>query len=412
MSVAEGRPIARPSFTIETIIASSLSSPKNMNILETLHKIPEVEKSSPDYVEVAATILPKRMIGLKHMLRPACRFLPMPMSLGWQENPIDDDYPQPLLIQGLQLTDISSGATRTVIAPWMHALYTMTSEEYPHGVVEVRLEEPQFASSFTWQHLAVLCILFIQAILGILAISKLHSREGIFILFGIFLQLLEGYYAWLFPKYRNPRSVAQARNFVLHKGMTTVHFLLISHSPRQNHHSNVSENPYLSLEDAAVPIQNLRKGYRRFLATAFRMSLQFGNVTLKLIVILSKANGFFVPLTLLFGTVASEIIVTIRTPLPGIAFMEPLETAERRTSILDMVTAICQKTGRLSVGFTEVVLPDPDGTHVDYRWLERVLMSENTLAAGLHPTHQTRNDVFSGALKRRTHIRPVGISPH
>ena len=380
-----------------------------MSILEALRKFPELEKSSPDYVEVAATILPKRMMGLKHMLRPACRLLPMPMSLGWQENPIDDDYPQRLLIQGLQLTDISSGATRTVIAPWMHALYAMTSKEHPRGVMEVRLEEPQFASSFTWQHLAVLCILFIQALLGILAISKLHSREGTFILLGISLQLLEGYYAWLFPQYKNPRSVAQARDFVLHKGMTTTHFLLIRHSPSQNHHSNIKKNSYINLEDAAVPIQNLRKGYRRFLETAFRMSLQSGNVALKLSVILSKANGFFVPLTLLFGTIASEIIMMIRTPLPGMSFMEPLETAKRSTYILDMVTAICQRTGRLSVGFTEVVLPDPDGTHVDYGWLKDVLKSENTLAAGLHPTHQARNNVFLEALKRRTRILPVGI---
>jgi len=380
-----------------------------MNIREALSEIPQADKSSPDYVEVAATILPKRMIGLKHMLRPACRFLPMPMSLGWQENPIDDDYPQRLLVQGLQLTDISSGATRTVIAPWMHALYTMTSEEHPTGVMEVRLKEPRFASTFTWQHFAVLCVLSIQVILGILAISKFQIREGTFILLGILLQLAEGYYAWKFPVYKNPRSVAQARNYVLHKGMTTTHFLLISHSPSQNHRPKVSDKPYLSLEDAAVPMRILRKGYIRVFETVFRTSLQFGNAALKLGVVLSKANGFFVPLTLLFGTIASEIILMIHTPLPRTSFMEPLETAERRTSILDMVTAICQKTGRLSVGFAEVALPDPDGTHVDYKWLERVLSSENTLTAGVHPTHQVRNNVFAEALRRRTHIQPVGV---
>ncbi|KAF5348849.1 hypothetical protein D9756_009806 [Leucocoprinus leucothites] len=361
-------------------------------------------QSPLNYVEVAATMMPKRMVGLKHMFRPACRFLPMPMSLGWQENPVDDDYPQRLLVNDLRLTDIDSGATRTVIAPWMHALYTMTHEELPNGVMEVKLEEAQFTSTFTWQHLAVICVIFTQAVLGFWAIAHHQPREGALILLGIFLQFMEGYYAWKFPTYRPPRSVARARNYVLHKGMTTTHFLLISHHPNQSRPAN--DNPYLSLEDAAVPMRVLRKGYRRIFETTFRVSLQIGNMALRLGGVLSPANGLLVSLTFLFGTIASEIITMIRTPLPQVSFMEPLETAERRMSILDMVTAICQKTGCISIGFVEAALPDPDGTHVDFQWLSKILESENTLAAGVHPRHQTANDVFRQALQRRTRTQP------
>ncbi|KAF9450784.1 hypothetical protein P691DRAFT_788467 [Macrolepiota fuliginosa MF-IS2] len=154
-----------------------------MSIIDNLDDISaRLDQTSPNYVEVAATVMPKRMTGIKHMLRPACRFLPVPMSLGWQENPIDDDYPQRLLIQGLQFTDINSGATRTVTAPWMHALYATTYEEQPSSVTEVKLEDVRFTTFFTWQHLAALCVLSIQGILGLWAFGHNQFREGTFIL--------------------------------------------------------------------------------------------------------------------------------------------------------------------------------------------------------------------------------------
>ncbi len=371
-----------------------------MDDIDDLRSNLGLNEASPNDVEVAATMMPKRMTGIKHMLRPACRFLPMPMSLGWQENPIDDDYPQRLLIQGLQLTDINSGATRTVTAPWMHALYTMTYEEQPCGVVEVKLQEAQFTQSFFWQHLAALCVLAIQAILGFWAFGHHEFREGAFVLLGVSLQIMEGYFAWKFPVYRDPRSVAKARKFVLHKGMTTSHFLVISHQPIHKH--SKTDKPYLSLEDAAVPLPILRKGYKRILEATFRTFLQVANLGLKLGCVLSQANGLLIPLTLLIGTVATEIIVMIHTPLPKYSSMETLETAERQPSLLDRVTAVCQRTGCISVGFLESVLPDREGTHTDFKWLNKVLQSETVLAAGVHPNHQTATEVFTTALKRRT----------
>jgi hypothetical protein len=116
------------------------------------HSPYDFPQTSQNYVEAAAMMMPKRMTGIKHMLHPACKHLPMPMSMGWQENPVDDDYPQCLLVPGLQLSDIDSNATRPVVAPWMHALYSMTHDNQPSGVTEVKLEDAHFAKPFTWQY--------------------------------------------------------------------------------------------------------------------------------------------------------------------------------------------------------------------------------------------------------------------
>ncbi|KAF7762211.1 hypothetical protein Agabi119p4_8804 [Agaricus bisporus var. burnettii] len=362
------------------------------------------KQTSVNYVEVAAMMMPKRMTGIKHMLRPACKYLPMPMSMGWQDNPADDDYPQSLLIRGLQLTDVDSGATRAVIAPWMHALYRMSYENQPSGVTEIKLEDTQFAGSSSWQHKAVLGVLCFQCFLGFLAFARQQRREGTLILLGIFLQMAEGYYAWKYPTHRPPRAVAKARYYVLHKGMTSSHFLLISHRPQQI--SSNDEKPYTNLEDVAVPLSMLRKGYRRIQEACFRKLLQIANMGLKLGAVISTTNSLIVPFTLFIGTIASEIIISLHTPLPKYSELEPLQTADSsRSSILDMLVAISQKTGCNSVGFVESILPDPAGNHVDYEWIEKVLRSKGALFSGVHPTHQTATTVFATALRRATNPR-------
>jgi hypothetical protein len=360
-------------------------------------------KTTPqNHVEVAAMMMPKRMTGIKHMLRPACQYLPMPLSMGLQDNSIDDDYPQRLLVGGLLLTDIDSGATRTVVAPWMHALYSMTHENQPSGVTEIKLEEAHFAMSFTWQHKAVLGVLCFQTILGLLAFTRSQRREGTLILLGILLQILEGYYAWKYPTHRTPRAAAKARYYVLHKGMTSTHFLLISHRP-----TNISPNvekPYTDLEDAAVPLSVLCTGYRRIHEACLRKLLQFASMGLKIGAVFFPTDSLIVPFTLLVGTIASEVIISSPAPLPRYSEMEPLETANpRRSSILDMLAAISQKTGCISVGFVESILPDPAGNHVDYDWIEKVLRSKSALFSGIHPTHQTANTVLATALRRTTY---------
>jgi hypothetical protein len=83
--------------------------------------------------------------------------------------------------------------------------------------------------------------------------------------------------------------------------------------------------------------------------------------------------------------------------------MEPLETADpKHSSTLDMLAAISQKTGCISVGFVESILPDPAGNHVDYDWIAKVLRSKGALFSGIHPTHQTATTVFATALQRTT----------
>ncbi|KXN80750.1 hypothetical protein AN958_08054 [Leucoagaricus sp. SymC.cos] len=90
----------------------------------------------------------------------------------------------------------------------------------------------------------------------------------------------------------------------------------------------------------------------------------------------------------------------IYTPLPKISSVEPLELTRKGSTLLDIVTAICQRTGCVSIPFVESVLPDREGNHVDFQWIKKMLESEITIAAGVHPTHQTANDVFTAALRR------------
>lgn len=160
-----------------------------------------------------------------------------------------------------------------------------------------------------------MAVLFIQGIIGLWAFGHREFREGTFVFLGISLQVMEGYYAWKFPVYKEPRDVARARKYVLHKGMTTTHFLIMSHQPSHKHPSK-PEKPYINLEDAAVPMPIFRKGYKCILERGFRISLQLANMGLKLGCVLSEAHGYRVLLTLLLGIAASEIIMMIHAPLP------------------------------------------------------------------------------------------------
>lgn len=373
----------------------------DMGIVDILGEVrSRLYQTSPKFAEAAAMMMPKSLTGIKHTLRPACGFLPMPMTLGWQEDPMDDDYPSRLLVPGLQLTDIESGATWAVIAPWMHALYTMTYEGQPVGVTEIELEEAQFTESFTTQHYVVLCVLCAQGVFGIWAWKHHEFRECAFIFLGIFLQVMEGCLVWIFPIYRAPRLVRKPRSYVLHKGVATTHFLVVSHQPGHEP-SPKSGSLYISLEDAAGPIQILRKGYKHILENSFRMSLQLAKIGLRASCFFSQANGFLIPFTLSIGIIASEIITKVHTPFPRYSFMGPLESTKRRSTDLEMMTAICIRTGCLSVGFVEAILPDRGGEHVNYQWLKALLQPESALAVGPHRPYPTESETFTTALKRR-----------
>jgi hypothetical protein len=208
------------------------------------------------YVQLAAVMVPRRKTGLKQMLRPACPYIPMPLSLGWYSNPLESDYPQEDLVPDLSLTDIGSGATRRVVAPWMHALYKHTWDAQPSGVSLMHLKEAQFTIVPGWQHFAIWGVLLLQFSLGLYAFGRRQRKQGAILLIGLVLHILEGVYTWAFPRDLPPRRVEQGRFCALHTGITTRHLLVLSHDPGtgDGRYKRVVECRHINLEDAAVPL--------------------------------------------------------------------------------------------------------------------------------------------------------------
>lgn len=361
-------------------------------------------ESIPDFVELGAMVVPRRMIGIKHMLRPACRFIPLPLVMGWQDSLLDDDYPKSNLVSGLRLTDVASGATRAVAAPWMHALYTAVEDSRPKSrVVEVELTEPwpQFTQTFTWQHAALLSTFLIQGVLGVWALSRNNIREGSLVIAGLFLQVLAGLYEWKFPSFERPRSSPKPRACVLHRGALTTQLIVLSHKHDPQQLAVPRQQSYINLEDAAAPRRVLTEGRLLTLQISLRVLLQLANVSLKAVSLYSHSNGFLIPLIFLIGSIASEIIMAFHIPLPKRVTKEPYADKVNR-DLLDGVAAICQRTRCASIGFVEAILPDPSGEHVDYNWIRTgVLGKEDNEEVQPHPNHPSAQEIKRNVEKRR-----------
>ncbi|TFK31681.1 hypothetical protein BDQ12DRAFT_693708 [Crucibulum laeve] len=369
--------------------------------------------SFASYLELASTTIPRRKTGIKQMLRPGCPYIPLPLSLGWEANPLDLDYPSEELVIGLMLSDIESGATRPVVSPWMHALYKHTLNSNPSGATKIRLKEANFTSIPGKHHGIILCVVAAQFVVMLYALGTQQLRESALLVAGLSLQVLEGIYDWACPKYEPPRRVQRQRFYALHKGMTTKHVLLVYHTPLpwqrgRRYASRMLRN--INLEDAAVPQERVPNERRASLEMLCGRAIRLGNWGFRAACIFSASNSFLIPLTLLIGSVAIEAIAALMmmkssTVLPRHSEPTILETTEKEPSLLDMVLAVCQATGYVSIGFVESILPDRDGTHLDYKWISDV-MRRGVLNAGPHPDHQRTNTVFSSALRRRTTPRP------
>ena len=357
------------------------------------------------YVQLAAIMVPRRKTGLKQMLRPACPYIPMPLSLGWHSNPLESDYSPEDLVPDLSLTDIGSGATRRVVAPWMHALYKHTWDAQPSGVSLMHLKEAQFTIVPGWQHVAIWGVLLVQFSLGLYAFGRRQQKQGAILLIGLVLHILEGVYTWAFPRDFPPRRVEQGRLYALHTGMTTRHLLVLSHDPGtgDGKYRGVSECRHINLEDAAVPLRRVSKGGLARIEAPCAVALRWGS-WMHTIACLFPSNVYILPMTFLIGTIAIEILSTFTTALPKYSACTPLETAktkERSSTLLDMVLAACQATGCVSTGFVEAILPDPTGAHVDYTWISNAVMKGVT-TVGPHPNHQITDAVYASARQRRT----------
>ncbi|KAJ7034461.1 hypothetical protein C8F04DRAFT_573759 [Mycena alexandri] len=353
--------------------------------------------SIANYVELAALVLPERKLGIKERMRSACAFLPMPLSLGWDTDPGDEEAPPDSTIPGLMLSDMSSGATRLVTARWMHALYKHIVDTQNPGTIVMHLQEAGYTAHFGWAHIVICATFLLQFWSIIFAMTHGQRREGLLLLAAALLRILEGIFAWAYPKYRPPRSeeTATARYCVLHTGMTTNHILVLTH--RFGYRGRC-----INLEDAAAPLPCKAHGWQRKLQDGARGTLKIFAWLQKGASLVTAANGYAIPTVLLSGTLVLELVSASAEALP----VNVITVLSTGNSVLDRLTAACQFTKSISVGFVETLLPDPRGHHIDYEWISEVMREQFPLDA--HPTHPMANAVLESTLRRR---RPQIVPP-
>lgn len=324
--------------------------------------------SVANYVELAALVLPSRQLGINDKLRRACPFLPMPLSLGWDTDPGDEETPPDSTVRGLYLSDIKSGATRLVTARWMHALYKHTQDVQEPGTLVMHLHEAGFTTQFGWAHALVLGTFLLQSSVVLFALILGQRREGWLLLAAGLIRLGEALFSWVYPRYQDPRDKyrEQPRYCALHTGMTTNYILIVTH--RFGYYGNC-----VNLEDAAAPLLDKVTGRKRTVKHGARSALRVAVWIQKGASLVTAANGYTIPAVLLLGTFVLEVVSAFEDALPSRA-VTVLPTGK---SILDRLTAACQVTESISVGFVESLLPDPLGTHVDYNWISNAMKHGN-----------------------------------
>lgn len=359
------------------------------------------------FLELAVSVIPQRKTGIREILRPACNHLPVPLSLGWQSNPLEDDYPDDGFVKGLAISDIASGATRPVVAPWMHALYNETWEKQPVGVTMIQLKEAHFSATFGWRHRVLIAALSAQIGYALYGLTAGQAREGYLALLGVIIQICEGLYVSKFPKYLPPRLVKKPRFYALHTSMTTNHILILVHEPGTNKGKSkniTGDLGHVNLEDAAVPLIKRYRGQQGHLVRVCAFSLQLSGWIYRAVCVLTASNGYLLPVVMLVGSIIKECLSLFpKLSLPKSSEAVFLDTIgePKSPSLLDRLLAACQATGSVSVGFVESILPDPSGKHVDYTYISENL-DKGSVHAGKHPNHQTAEAVHDAALKRRT----------
>ncbi|KAK0449882.1 hypothetical protein EV421DRAFT_1289535 [Armillaria borealis] len=378
---------------------SFLVTPAAAAMGSSASRIPATDSSTmANYVELAAQVVPQNKTGLAARLRSACRYLPMPLYMGWDTDSLTDAPADGTNVPYLKVTDMQSGATREIQAPWMHALYTHTSSCHD-GVTLLHLKEAGYSSHLSWQHAIIVATLVVQLGLAVYGFVGGQEREGWLILAGLFARGVEGLVAWAYPTTLPPRIVRTPRFYAMHTGMTTSHILVVAHEPATKKNRGVE---YINLEDAAVP---LPRNNASLLESSCKGALKVSGWAQKVAVILSPSNGFLLSVVLLLGSVVVEVLSRFTDALPAYSARTPLETGG---SLLDKMTAACQATNCVSVGLVEAMLPDPAGEHRDYKWISRVV-TDGASNAGLHPTHPEAQSIRATAAKRRTVRRNTDV---
>ncbi|KAJ6577858.1 hypothetical protein B0H19DRAFT_569970 [Mycena capillaripes] len=338
---------------------------------------PPMLSSVANYVELAALVLPERKLGVKDRLRCACPFLPIPLSLGWDADPGDEELPSDSTVLGLLLSDIKSGATRLVTARWMHALYKHTQNTQEAGTFVMHLHEAGYTAHFGWAHALVLGAFLLQLSVVLFAMIHGQRREGWLLFAGGLIRIGEGIFAWACPKYQEPRAGFRdaPRYCPLHTGMTTTHIVVLTH--RYGYFGEC-----VVLEDAAAPLLRKEKGWKHAAEKGARTVLKIVVWVQKGASLVTVANGYIIPAVLLLGTAVLELVSAAANLLPARA-VSVLTTG---SSVLDRLTAAGQVTESISVGFVESLLPDPSGDHTDYKWISKAIKPGNYYSSVLSPS--------------------------
>ncbi|KAJ7916890.1 hypothetical protein B0H13DRAFT_1870877 [Mycena leptocephala] len=305
----------------------------------------------------------QRRLGLKASLRTACKFLPMPLCLGWDTDPTGDDSSPDAKVTGLLLSDIASGATRVVEGAWMHALYKHTSIAYPPGTIVMNLREAGYTSKIGLPHIAMISTLIIQIFVVLVFMAHGSTRR-------------EARYFWPaascgFLNIFRFRDVCQFGR----RGCT------LAIAAKKSVGSLVpGSNPNLGLASA--------RGV-------------YGN----------HFEQFPHPSVLLAGTAASELVAAWGNVLPT----RHSVVLDTENPMLDRVVAACQFANSVSIGFVENILPIPTGRtkiiggfrpcwgQVCLDRSERIHGDAETAGPDLeeHPHHQQATTVLQSTLKRR-----------
>ncbi|KAJ7810568.1 hypothetical protein B0H13DRAFT_1927278 [Mycena leptocephala] len=319
----------------------------------------------------------QRRLGLKASLRTACKFLPMPLCLGWDTDPTGDDSSPDAKVTGLLLSDIASGATRVVEGAWMHALYKHTSIAYPPGTIVMNLREAGYTSKIGLPHIAMISTLIIQIFVVLVFMAHGSTRrEGALLLAGGLMRILECVFAWKYPPYRPPRSHNQ-RFCALHTGMTTKHILVIRRLSIWK--------TRLHLGDRSEKIGGKLGSGEQSKSRSGSARGVYGNHFEQFPHPVSAPGGYR-------GKRARCRVGKCLTTRHSVVL-------DTENPMLDRVVAACQFANSVSIGFVENILPDSDGSHEDYRWISTVLGPGPDLEE--HPHHQQATTVLQSTLKRR-----------
>ncbi|KAJ7197755.1 hypothetical protein GGX14DRAFT_667487 [Mycena pura] len=255
--------------------------------------------------------------------------------------PQRQETPHDLAVPRIMLSDIGSGATRLVTARWTHTLHKHIVEKQPPGTIVTLLREADYTAHFDWPHALILGAFLLQLAAVPVAMAFGQRSEGLLLL-GI-------------PAIPGPARRLASRYCTLHTGMTTT-TSSSSHTAKVTAgHASCSKTPrrkggggrprLLRAQGRCMAAKGRGpRHHRQRLCDHCRPALRHGRHRVG-------------RLHIRYAAPAGSHRARARNEKP----------------LLDRLTAACQFTEWVSVGFVESLLPDRRGNHTDYVWISHAM---------------------------------------